>query len=79
VSIADPGTFPQPSAQGQLESLLRQVLPQVFALLVPVPILFDIFHLIPDSLRLPAEQLVDANKGWFTMFLPLGPPQGAGP
>lgn len=79
VSIADPGTFPQPSAQGQLESLLRQVLPQVFALLVPVPILFDIFHLIPDSVRLPADQLVDANKGWFTMFLPLGVPQGAGP
>jgi hypothetical protein len=73
-SVTAPGTFPQPVALAQLESLLKQVLPQALVQLAPVPILFDFFHVIPDGVRLTSIQQVNAHSGWFTLMLPLGIP-----
>jgi len=71
LNISGTGTFPQPADANQLPNLLGQLLPALVGQMVPVPVLFDFFHLIPDTVRSSANQQVVAHDGWFTLLIPL--------
>ena len=74
VSVNSTGTFPAPTAAGQLPGLLGQLLPKLVSQIEPVPVLFDYFHLVPDTVRSSANQQVIAHDGWCTVLIPLLPP-----
>jgi hypothetical protein len=77
LNVQATGTFP-PGAiapgsaeEQQLKALLSSTLPRVFAGMVRPPVLFDLFHLIPQSIR-DTSAPATAGQGWMMLMQPLG-------
>ena len=73
-----PGGFPAGSPQEtQLRALLEATLPFVLAQMIPIPVLFDLFHLVPQNVRTqpapdgPATAV--AARGWMALVQKIPP------
>lgn len=83
VVVDDPGTFPPggfpagSTQETQLRALLEATLPFVLAQMIPVPVLFDLFHLVPQNIRTqPAPDglaMAVAERGWMALVQKIPP------
>ena len=72
VDIVGPGDG---KVRDQLRALLTQALPDVLERLLPVPVLFDMFHVLPLTMRNREEDVLTASRGWMTLLQPITVPQ----
>lgn len=73
MAVESPGTFP-PGTPAQVQELAAATLPKVLARMIPVPILFDLFHLVPLANRNREPETLKGMQGWLTLLQPVTTP-----